>query len=87
MARLRQLDLPNHTVSLKIDESKCLGPFKCGECLKNCPAAVFNTYPVHREKGKICDDWGIEASREVLCWGCGVCQDKCPVGAIEIMKI
>ena len=87
MGRLRQLDLPEYTVKVQIDESKCVGPFDCGACLKKCPATVFSTYSKNRVKGEICNDWGIEANRDVFCWGCGVCIKVCPENAITIREL
>jgi NAD-dependent dihydropyrimidine dehydrogenase PreA subunit len=84
MASLRQLHFPEYTVAVEVDEEKCVGPFECGKCLKNCPAAVFRTYPRKRVKGEICKDWGVEAANDAFCWGCGVCTKICPTKAITI---
>ena len=83
MEHLRELAVPERTVSIRIDKEKCIGPFDCGKCLKNCPAAVFVTYPKKRVKGKICNDWVI-VTNDTLCWGCDVCIKVCPKDAITI---
>jgi len=87
MAHLRQLDIPEYTVSVQIDETKCVGPLKCGACLKNCPAAVFTAYSKKRVRGEVCNDWGIVASDDLFCWGCGVCIKVCPENAITISEL
>jgi len=86
MERLRKLVIPERTVTVQIDKTKCVGPFDCGECLKNCPAAVFITYPKERLRGKVCDDWDITAD-DTFCWGCGVCTEVCPKNAITISEL
>lgn len=73
-------------MAVQIDESKCIGPFECGKCLKSCPANVFITFPKERVKGEVCNDWSIVAN-ETYCWGCGVCPDICPKDAITISEI
>jgi len=87
MAHLRQLNFPEYTVSVVVDEEKCIDPFNCNACLKNCPAEVFRTYVKNRVKGEICNDWGVIAANDALCWGCGVCTKLCPSGAISIRKV
>jgi ferredoxin len=86
MEHLRALILPERTMTVQVDEAKCIGPFECRECLKNCPASVFITYPKERVKGEECNNWGI-AAHDVFCWGCGVCPEVCPQGAISISEL
>lgn len=86
-AHLRQLDIPEYTVKVQVDEEKCLGPFECGACLKNCPAVVFSAYSRNRTEGEISYDWGVEANRDVFCWRCDVCLEVCPEKAITISEI
>jgi ferredoxin len=86
MERLRTLNLPERTVTVEIDESKCVGIFECGKCVKSCPASVFITYPKERVKGEICNDWSIVAD-DTSCWGCDVCMEVCPKDAITINEI
>ena len=86
MRRLRELAVPERTVEVRIDKGKCDGPIKCGKCLKNCPAAVFITFPKAREKGKVCEDWEIVAD-DTFCWGCEVCIKVCPKNAITLVYL
>jgi len=86
MKRLRELTIPERTVTVQIDKTKCVGPFECGECLKNCPPAVFITYPKERLRGEVCDDWDIVAD-DVFCWGCSLCIKVCPKNAITISEL
>ena len=83
MERLRELAFPKRTVEIQIDKTKCDGPLECGKCLKNCPAAVFITFPKERVKGKICNEWDIVAD-DTFCWGCGICVKVCPKDALNI---
>lgn len=86
MERLRELDIPERTVTVQIDKTKCIGPFDCGECLKKCPATVFITYPKKRVRGEICTDWDIVAD-DTSCWGCDTCINVCPENAITIIEL
>lgn len=86
MDHLRELNIPERTVNINIDVAKCTGPIECGKCLRNCPAAVFFTYPESRIKGEICNNWKI-AIDDTFCWGCGICTDVCPKNAIIINEI
>ncbi len=86
MERLATLNLPVRTVTVQIDASKCAGPFECGRCLKSCPSSAFITYPNERVKGAVCNEWNIVAD-DTSCWGCGVCTEVCPKGAITISEI
>lgn len=86
MERLRELTIPERTVTVQIDKEKCVGPFDCGECLKNCPAAVFITYPKARMRHEVCDEWDIVAD-DTFCWECRVCLRICPENAITIREL
>lgn len=86
MGRLRQLAVPERTVTVQIDKTRCAGPFDCGKCLRNCPATVFKTYPKKRVRGEVCNEWDIAAD-DTLCWGCNVCIKVCPKNAITISEL
>lgn len=86
MKRLIGLTIPDRSVRVQLDKSKCVGPFECGECLEKCPAAAFVTFPKSRERGNVCDHWEI-AVDSIFCWGCGVCIDICPKNAITIKAL
>lgn len=86
MDHLRQLNFPERTVNVQIDKERCIGSVQCGECLKNCPAAVFITYPKSRVKGEICNNWDI-AVDDTFCWGCGICTQICPKDALTISEV
>lgn len=87
MVHLRQLDFPEHTVSVQIDERKCLGPLDCGACAQNCPARVFVAYAKKRVRREAPTDWGIVAANEIYCWGCEICLKVCPENAITIREV
>ena len=55
-------------------------PDKCGNlCAKLCPV---------NRKGEDCITIGQKASiSETLCIGCGICQNRCPFGAISIINL
>lgn len=64
-----------------VNRDKC-NPVKCGElCIKLCPV---------NRMGKECiligDDGKINID-EALCNGCGICQNRCPFGAIHIINL
>jgi len=65
-----------------INEDKCK-PLKCGlQCKKSCPVVL---------NGKLCIEVTKKSKTSViyenLCIGCGICVNKCPFGAIEILNI
>lgn len=86
MEHLRELNIPERTVSVLIYKENCKGSYECGKCLKSCPAAVFITYPKARVKGEVCNEWDI-AIDDTFCWGCGVCIEVCPQNAITISEL
>ena len=62
-----------------IQKDSCF-PEKCGNlCAKLCPV---------NRKGEDCIIIGSKASiSETLCIGCGICQNRCPFGAISIINL
>ena len=67
----RKMYLPKYTVNIE----KCIG---CQKCIKElaCPAMNF-TLSGEKKKGIM----QISSS----CFGCGLCQNICPTGAIEVV--
>ena len=57
-------------VTLKLDESTCIG---CGRCLEVCPHQVF---AASGDKVRFAD--------RVACMECGACALNCPVSAIAV---
>jgi NAD-dependent dihydropyrimidine dehydrogenase PreA subunit len=62
-------------IRVEIDERKCLGPAKSGECLRICPVNVFEA-----KDGKIV----VKEENEDECTLCNLCLSKCEVSAITI---
>ena len=56
-------------IVIRIDHDKCTG---CGECVKNCPADVYELV-----------DGKSVAKRVEDCVECCICVSACPVNAIE----
>jgi ferredoxin len=73
-------------MEVEIDLSKCIGPLRCGKCLQICQLAIFACYPLKRERGKICDDWGLTAAYIALCTGCRECEKICEHGALRVVN-
>jgi len=73
-AKRRKVKFPQRKVNI----DKCTG---CGICLSSlaCPAMVFHPNP---------KDANSKVYMEITsaCFGCGLCEFTCPVGAIEVIK-
>ncbi len=73
---------------IAIDDSKCIGPHECGQCMKSCPSAVFIAGPTRIWKFRETDraDFRVYARYYDMCVSCGKCVEICPVEAIT-MKV
>jgi len=75
---------------IKIDHSKCLTPFDCKKCLRICPQAVFEVFPVKVERFKETDkkepgSYRLQGFYRDKCTLCNKCVEICPVNAITIV--
>ena len=64
-------------IKVKIDEKKCLGPEKSGECIRICPVGIFDV-----KEGRVM----VREENEDECILCNLCLDKCQSAAISIQK-
>lgn len=63
-----------------VEKEKC-NPWKCQDlCMKLCPINRSGEECIRKEEGKAVID-------EALCTGCGICQNRCPFGAISIINL
>jgi len=74
---------------ITIDYDKCTTPFYCKLCLRACPQACFEVYPVKVEKFKETDKKELGSYSLVpfyldKCTVCNDCVNICPVNAITI---
>ena len=65
-------------IKVSIDDKRCLGPEKSGECVGVCPVNIFEA---REEKVMVLEE------NEDECILCNLCLDKCPVSAISIKKL
>ena len=65
-------------IKVRIDDKKCLGPEKSGECVRICPVNIFET----RQKRVV-----VREENEDECILCNLCLDKCLPCAISIEKL
>lgn len=65
-------------IRVEIDDKKCLGPEKCGECVRICPVNIFEV-----KSGNI----AVKEENEDECILCNLCLDKCKPSAISIKKL
>ena len=65
-------------IKVDIDEKKCLGPEKSGECVRICPVNIFEA-----KGGRVV----IREENEDECILCNLCLDKCQPSAIAIKKL
>jgi len=72
--------------TITIDNSTCLGPLDCGQCLQTCPMTVFIAGPTKkwkfRETAK--SDYQVYARYYDQCVTCFKCVDVCPEECIVV---
>lgn len=66
-------------IEVVINGKVCKGFQECGECLKVCPVDIFKT-----DSGKNIQVNGAEEDECILC---NLCLEKCPSGAIKVIKL
>lgn len=71
---------------ITVDNSKCLGPLDCGECLQTCPMTVFITGPTKKWKFRETDrkDYELYARYYDQCIVCHKCVEVCPEECITV---
>jgi formate hydrogenlyase subunit 6/NADH:ubiquinone oxidoreductase subunit I len=72
--------------TIAIDDSKCLGPLECGNCLRVCPMMIFITGPTKVWKFRETDrsDYRVYARYYDQCITCYKCAESCPGEAITV---
>jgi ferredoxin len=65
-------------IKVNIDDVKCLGPDRSGECVRICPVNIFDV-----KEGKVV----VREENEDECILCNLCLDKCEASAITIRKM
>lgn len=71
---------------ITVDDSTCLGPHECGQCLRACPMTVFIAGPTKVWKFRETDpkDYQVYARYYDQCVMCSKCVEVCPVEAITV---
>lgn len=71
---------------ITVDDSTCLGPHECGQCLRTCPMTVFIAGPTKVWKFRETDrkDYRVYARYYDQCVMCYKCVEVCPVEAITV---
>jgi len=65
-------------IRVEIDDKKCLGLEKSGECIRICPVNIFEA-----KDGRVV----VKEENEDECTLCSLCMDKCQPCAISIKKL
>ncbi len=71
---------------ITIDNSECLGPLDCGQCLQTCPMTVFIAGPTKKYKFRETDskEYQLYARYYDQCVTCYKCVDVCPAECITV---
>lgn len=71
---------------ITIDNSICLGPLDCGQCMQTCPMTVFIAGPTKKWKFRETDrqDYQVYARYYDQCATCYKCVDVCPAECITV---
>lgn len=70
--KLKDIPVNNHIVCAQIDESRCVG---CYKCIEACPVdAIIGAHGM------------LHTVIESQCTGCGLCVEPCPVDCIAIIR-
>ena len=71
---------------ITIDNSTCLGPLECGQCMQICPMTVFIAGPTKKWKFRETDpkEYQVYARYYDQCIACDKCVDACPVDCITV---
>jgi formate hydrogenlyase subunit 6/NADH:ubiquinone oxidoreductase subunit I len=71
---------------ITVDNSICLGPFDCGQCLQACPMTIFIAGATKVWKFRETDrkDYQVYARYYDQCVTCYKCVETCPVEAITV---
>ena len=72
--------------TITVDNSTCLGPLDCGQCLQTCPMMIFIAGPTKKWKFRETDrkDYQMYARYYDQCIMCSKCVEICPVEAITV---
>jgi NAD-dependent dihydropyrimidine dehydrogenase PreA subunit len=73
--------------TITIDNTACLGPLECGQCLQICPMTVFIAGATKRWKFRETDpnDYHVYARYYDQCITCYKCVDACPAECIKVI--
>lgn len=71
---------------ITIDNSTCLGPLDCGQCMQICPQTVFIAGPTKKWKFRETDrkDYLVYARYYDQCVTCSKCVEVCPEECITV---
>ena len=72
--------------TITVDNSACLGPLECGQCLQTCPMTVFiaGATRVRKFRETAPEDYQLYARYYDQCVTCYKCVEVCPAEAITV---